>query len=424
MPPGGGRAALRLPGECACRSSLGLEEVQPSCAKHDSTSITFIPAAAGPEAGSLADTGRGMITLRIDGQETPLDDPQTVTSRAAGCLVWADALSPSEHELAWLQSAFHLHPLEMDDIRGRNERPKVDDFGDHLFVVLIAAVRQDPDAQLNLTEMHIVVAPGRIVTIRDRSLPAVEALANRCRERPELAQGDAGTLFYRLCDAAVDSYFPLLDQLDEDIDHLETSIIEHADSGTVSDIFSLKRDLNILRRVLGPLRDLMQALAGPHGPQLGDEAKLYLRDVYDHAVRITEQVDAYRDTVTGALDVYLSSVSNKLSEQTRRLAVVATIFLPLTFLTGFFGMNFSLLVAFIAHDWVFWAVLVLMALSVPSGYWLSHTLSASARPLPETRTRRRPRFTQPRRRHAASATDTDLEVVPARLATRTRSGPA
>src|SRR5579864_116495 len=125
-----------------------------------------------------------MITVRIDGVETPRGDPAEVTARAAGKLLWADALIPDAEELAWLQAAFHLHPLEMDDIRGRNERPKVDDFADHLFVVLIAAVREASDANLQLAEMHIIVARGWIVTVRDRALPAVEALAGRCNARP------------------------------------------------------------------------------------------------------------------------------------------------------------------------------------------------------------------------------------------------
>ncbi|MFN2462804.1 MAG: magnesium transporter CorA family protein [Candidatus Dormibacteria bacterium] len=320
--------------------------------------------------------------MRLDGARVARPAPADVNRAVAPQLYWVDAVLPDEDELAWLQKAFQLHSLEVDDLRGRNERPKVDDYGAHLFVVLLGVSRDEADASLHLSEVHIVVAGGGVLTVRDGPLPAVEALAANCDSRPELGQGAPGLLFYRLCDATIDSFFPVLDGLDGIIDELETAIVQEAGRDTVADIFRLRRELSVLRRVLGPERDLMQALAGPHGPQLDGETKLYMRDVYDHTVRITEQVDAYRDIVTGALDVYLSSVNNRVTEQTKRLSVVATIFLPLTFLTGFFGMNFRLLVDVISHDSVFWFALLVMLASVPTGYLASRRLSSTSKALP------------------------------------------
>ncbi|HET9051811.1 MAG TPA: magnesium/cobalt transporter CorA [Candidatus Dormibacteraeota bacterium] len=353
----------------------------------------------------------------MDGVETPRGDAASLLDGVEGHLVWVDAAVPDADELAWITRAFGLHPLEVEDITERNERPKMDDYGDHLFVVLIGAFRSEEEGHLHLAEIHVVVREGAVLTVRDQKLPAVEALGYRCGSRPELASGTSGHLFYRVCDAVVDSYLPLIDELEARIESLEAVIVENADTGVVGEIFALRRELNQIRRVVGPERDLIQSLAGPHGPMLGEDAQLYMRDVYDHAVRITEHVDGFRDVVTGALDVYLSSVNNRMTEQTRRLAVVATVFLPLTFLTGFFGMNFGILVGFIAQDWVFWGALGIMAASVPVGYVVSRILAANARP--EVARQHRGRLVGPRRRQRAD--HVDLDVVPhARLHVRRR----
>jgi magnesium transporter len=219
-------------------------------------------------------------------------------------------------------------------------------------------------------------------------MPAVRQLWEVCDKRPEICHAGAAQVFYRLCDALVDSVFPILDSVDDDIDRVETGIVERADEMTVGEIFRLKRELNVLRRVLGPQRDLLQSLAGPRSARLDAEAQLWLRDVYDHAVRMVEQVDSYRDIITGALDVYLSSVSNRLGEQTRRLTIVATIFLPLTFLTGFFGMNFGFLVNSIATRAAFVAGVVAMAVSVPLVLVVSQRLTRNVEPVPVARRRR------------------------------------
>jgi magnesium transporter len=225
------------------------------------------------------------------------------------------------------------------------------------------------------------VGPHHIVTFTDRDVPVISNLGRVCGKRAEILASSPGKLFYRLCDAVIDSFFPVIDDLEVALDDLETAIVERADQSTVRDIFEIKRELNTMRRVLGPQRDLLQGLSGPHGPLLGGEAQLYLRDVYDHAVRIVEQVDSYRDIVTTALDVYLTSVSNRLGEQTKRLSVVATIFLPLTFLTGFFGQNFGFLVGNIQDQRAFFLGLSLEVVSIVVIWYVVHRTTMSARPL-------------------------------------------
>jgi magnesium transporter len=331
-----------------------------------------------------------MIETRIHGAQAERLSPEEVQAwRPERGLLWIDVAQPAPEDVDYLRTALRLHPLIVEDLEHRNQRPKVDEYPNLLFVVLFGMVREEPSGELGLCEVHILLGDGWLVTVSDVEMPALRQLWDACDKRPEICHGGSSSLFHKLCDALVDSMFPVLDSVDDDIDRVETNIIERADSTVVADIFRLKRELNLLRRVLGPQRDLLQVLAGPRTPRLDTEAQLYLRDVYDHAVRMVEQVDSYRDIITGALDVYLSSVSNKLGEQTRRLAIIATIFLPLTFLTGFFGMNFGAEVSAIATPAAFAWACVGMAVSVPLVYWVSQRFTARVQPIPPAHTRRR-----------------------------------
>lgn len=328
-----------------------------------------------------------------------------IASPPGATMRWVVCVEPTPAEIDELAATFDIHPLAVEDIQTRNQRPKVDEYEDRkqIFVVLFAAVRQTDGGHVTLREVHILVGPDYVVTITDAEIPAISALASLCGRRDDILAKGPGKLFYRLSDAVIDSYFPILDDLDATIDDLETAIIERADQSTIREIFSVKRELNLMRRVLGPQRDLLQGLAGPHGPLLGGEGQLYLRDVYDHAVRIVEQVDSYRDIVTSALDVYLSSVSNRLGEQTRRLSVMATIFLPLTFFTGFFGQNFGFLVNGITTREAFIVGLSIEIVSVACIWFAVRRATMRARPVPAER--RRPMLTVglPRRRRPASS---------------------
>lgn len=345
-----------------------------------------------------------MFAARVDGRPADLPPPDRVRAwTPAQGLLWLDAAAPDAADLRYLDEALDLHPLVLEDLQHRNQRPKVDDYPRMLFVVLFGAAAGE-GSELQLCEVHVLLGEGWIATVSDREVPALARLWGACDSRPEICRGGPGAVFHRVCDALVDSMFPVLDEVDDEIDRIENAIVERADATTVSDIFRLKRELNLLRRVLGPQRDLLQALAGPRAARLDAEAQLYLRDVYDHAVRMVEQIDSYRDIVTGALDVYLSSVSNRLGEQTRRLTIVATIFLPLTFLTGFFGMNFGVLVSSISTPAAFGVALSAMALSVPAVYWLSQRFTARVRPIPAGAAARRARmrpYTRLARRRAA-----------------------
>ena len=336
-----------------------------------------------------------MIRVRLDGHLLDnvhaVGDLATVQTRP-GQVLWVHCDVPDHEEVEALAARFHIHPLAVEDLLNSNQRPKLDDYGDQLFVVLFGALEL-ADGTIALAEVHFLIGDGYLVTVTTEAMPAIEKLEAQLDKRPELCGPSPDMMFYRICDSLVDSVFPLLDHIGANIDTVEDEVLENPDRETLRVIFSLKRDLLTLRRVTGPQRDLLQSITSPRTPRIGTETQLFLRDVYDHTVRIAEQVDSFRDLVSSSLDAYLTSVSNRLGEQTRRLTVVATIFLPLTFLTGFFGMNFAFLVGHIDTPQAFFIGLGVMAISVPTLVFTVTRLNRSAAPLPaDPHTRRRLRM--------------------------------
>jgi magnesium transporter len=359
------------------------------------------PAGRGP--GSIVGA---VIRARLDGHL--LDKVHTVEDLnnvgvSPGQVLWVHCEVPDDAEIDAVAARFHVHPLAVEDLRNSNQRPKLDDYGDQLFVVLFGAIKL-PDESIALAEVHFLIGDGYLVTVTTDPMPAIAALEKQLDMRPELCAVSPDRVFYRICDSLVDSVFPLLDHIGAQIDSVEDAVLENPDRETLRTIFGLKRDLLTLRRVTGPQRDLLQSLTSPRTPRIGDETQLFLRDVYDHTVRIAEQVDSFRDLVSSSLDAYLTSISNRLGEQTRRLTVVATIFLPLTFLTGFFGMNFAFLVGHIDTPQAFFLGLGVMAVSVPSLVLVVTRLNRRAAPLPtEHRASRRIGLMSERERNAGQA---------------------
>jgi magnesium transporter len=331
-----------------------------------------------------------MIRARLDGRLLP--DVHEVSDldqvhQAAGQLLWVFCEAPAVAEVHAIAARFDVHPLAVEDLLNSNQRPKLDDYGHQLFIVLFGAVPSD-DGSIGLAEVHFLVGDGYLVTVTSAHVPALDDLEKQLDLRSELAACAPDMLLYRVCDALVDSVFPLLDHIGEQIDDVEDSVLQNPDRATLRAIFELKRDLLTLRHITGPQRDLLQSLTSPRTERVGKDTQLYLRDVYDHTVRIVDEVDTFRDLLSGSLDAYLTSISNRLGEQTRRLTVVATIFLPLTFLTGFFGMNFGFLVGHIASTQSFFLGLSLMAVSVPTLVFIVTRLNRRADPLPTEHTHR------------------------------------
>jgi len=255
--------------------------------------------------------------------------------------LWLDIERPDADDYKLLQETFKFHPLTIEDIQHQNQRPKVDEYPDYNFAVIFQADWLGDDVAFR--EHHLFVGPYYLISVHVEPAPALAALQERIAKSPALTKGQPAFLTYLVVDALVDATFPVLEQVDDTVDRMEDDIIERAAPGSLDRIYHLKHSVTELRKYLGAQRDVFQRLIthGIHFQQ--QDMTLYYRDVYDHIVRQYETVDSLRDLLTSAMDVYLSTVSNRLNQTTKALTVVASLFLPLSFLTGFYGMNFAYL---------------------------------------------------------------------------------
>ena len=256
---------------------------------------------------------------------------------------WLDFESPSDADLDGLGEVFGLHPLVLEDMHKFGQRPKLDDY-EHYVVVVFYGVRPLPEGDApEPIEVHVVISGGYVITVRRGHCEQLVQLRQRLEgDRHQAEQ----FIVYRIFDTLTDSFFPVLAAIDDQIDVLEDGIVAKPTDEQLQRLFTLKKGLVNLRRVVTPQRDLFARTIDEIAEVRGLEAgtRDYFRDVYDHLIRISEQIDTYRDLLTGAMDVYLSTVSNRLNAVMKQLTVVATIFLPLTFVTGFFGQNFNWMV--------------------------------------------------------------------------------
>jgi magnesium transporter len=280
---------------------------------------------------------------------------------------WLDLTAPGSDELARLGDIFGFHPLALEDTEQFRQRPKLDNYGHYVFLVFYGAWRgrgANPDL---LREVHLFISGQYLVTIHRDPLPPLDEQREQLDGR--LLQSEQ-FLLYRVLDALTDSFFPVLAEMDEEIDDLEAVILANPTDRQLERLFSLKRQLVALRKVVTPQRDLFARSVDQIAelPGLELDERDYFRDVYDHLIRISDLIDSYRDLLSGATDLYLSTVSNRQNDVMKQLTVIATIFLPLGFITGFFGQNFAFLVNHVIREsWTFWVIGVGSILSTCAG---------------------------------------------------------
>jgi len=267
---------------------------------------------------------------------------------------WLDIEQPDADDYKLLEQTFKFHPLTIEDIQHQNQRPKIDEYPDYNFAVIFQAdwVQDEPAYR----EHHLFVGPTFLVSVHQDPAPALAVLKERIAKSPDLTKGQPSFLTYLVVDAIVDATFPVLERVDDTVDQMEDDIIDKAAPGSLDRIYHLKHSVIDLRRFLGAQRDVFQKLV-THGIHLQQQdMTLYYRDVYDHIVRQYETVDSLRDLLTSAMDVYLSTVSNRLNQTTKALTVIASLFLPLSFLTGFYGMNFAYLTTVLEPPYIAFAI--------------------------------------------------------------------
>jgi len=255
-------------------------------------------------------------------------------------LLWLDLQDTGPDTIALLREVFKLHPLAIEDAQEFHQRPKIEDYDD--FVSLVAYGARGLDEPL--AEVHAFYAEHFLVTVHRESAPAI---GNACHALTRVPTTRRLIALYRLLDALVDSMFPFLAAMDDRIDDLQDAIFENPEKEQLSALFALKRQLVDMRKLVTPQRDMVSSILAQVVvlPGMTPDTERYIRDLYDHLIRISDMVDSYRDLLSGSLDAYTSMVSNKMNEQMKQLTIIATVFLPLTFLTGFFGQNLGWLVS-------------------------------------------------------------------------------
>ena len=297
---------------------------------------------------------RTLLTVNGLNASTKIEEITRCFNDAHELGFWLDIEAPDDADYELLEHTFKFHPLTIEDIRHQDQRPKVDEYNDYNFAVLFVAELAGDD--IRLLEHHMFVGAHYLITVHQETSPQLKELQERIHKSPELAHGKPSFLTYLAIDTLVDATFPVLDKLDDEVDALEDEITAKATQLALNRIYHMKHTVSELRRFLGAQRDVFQRLI-THGIHLQQQdMTLYYRDVYDHMVRQYETADSLRDLLTGAMDVYLSTVSNRLNETTKALTVIASLFLPLSFLTGFYGMNFAYLVNVLESPYLAFAI--------------------------------------------------------------------
>lgn len=307
---------------------------------------------AGLPPGTLIDeAGTKPARLRLvhyhDGsiyepQQADLEETQRLIAERTG-VTWLHVQGhPSKSLLEELGSRFEIHPLVLEDIQARGQRPKLDEYQEQVFIVLTVARWRDQAVMLE--QFSLILGDGYVISVHASEDDVTGVLRERLsRSRTRLRTHGADYLLYALMDLIVDQAFPVLETFGNTVEALEENLVQEPDSQRLPAIQDAKRTLMSLRRQLWPTREVISRLIRgvQDEPLFDNELKPFLSDLYDHTVHVMDLLETYRDVVSGLMDIYLSSVSNRLNEIMRTLTVISTLFIPLTFITGIYGMNFG-----------------------------------------------------------------------------------
>ena len=274
----------------------------------------------------------------------PADLPAFLAGETKGGLVWVDLVGPTDDDVALMRDVFGFHPLAIEDTRNFRQRPKIEAYNGYLFAILNpAALEKGPDVTFH--ELDVFVGAHYVVTVHAVDLPLLTEARRRIERQPAHPPLSPGYVLYVLIDTVVDSYFPIMDAIEEEIDQLGDDILTNPQERQLNRLFELKRTLLELWRVVWPQREILNNLRD-HDLEQIDQNLLqhYFRDVNDHLMWIADMVNTFRDTLTGVMDLYMSAVSNRLNRVVNRLTVFTVVIGMLTVISGFYGMNFE-------HNW-------------------------------------------------------------------------
>lgn len=303
----------------------------------------------------------GIRVVRVEGGQARLGGPELATP---GAPIWVD-LAPSPENLAFLRERFRFHPLALEDCASEHQRVKFEPYPDALFTVVNRIAPSPTDEELVVFEVHAFLTAEALVTVHSAPIAEIDALFDRCRLEPELLGRGPDFALYLVHDAITDVHFAIVDALTEDIEELAAEVTgADPESELLPRIVATRRTHALLRRRLSPQREVFAALARPGQSFVKDATALYFRDVVDHAVRLTEAADMGREILASAMEAHLSQANVRLAKVTTRLTLIATIFLPLNFVVGFFGMNLQILPPRVAIPLV-----LLIVMITPATLW-------------------------------------------------------
>jgi magnesium transporter len=266
-----------------------------------------------------------------------------------------------------LGECYGLHPLVLEDILNTDQRPKMEDYGEYIYIVLKDLDYPDKINQIESEQISLILGPNFVFSFQEREGDTFNPIRERIRNnKGRIRKLGADYLAYNLLDSTVDNYFIILEKLGEKIELLEEKLVTHPTSEMLQGIHHLKREMILLRKVVWPLREVISGLIRAESSLVQESTKVYLRDIYDHTIQTIDTIETYRDMVSSMLDIYLSSVSNRLNSVMKVLTIIATIFMPLTFIAGIYGMNFKYMPE-LEWRWgypVIWFVFVLIGISM------------------------------------------------------------
>ncbi len=249
------------------------------------------------------------------------------------------------HEIETLEKlgdCFGLHPLTLEDILNTDQRPKIEDYGEYIFIVLKMLYPDDETGEILAEQVSLVLGKNFVISFQEREGDIFNSVRERIRSgKGRIRKMGADYLVYSLLDSIVDNYFIILEKLGERIEFLEEKLIINPVPETINLIHKLKREMIFLRRSVWPLREVIGSIERGESSLIKGSTNIYLRDVYDHTIQVIDTIETFRDILSGMLDIYLSSVSNRLNAVMKVLTIIATIFMPLTFIAGIYGMNFK-----------------------------------------------------------------------------------
>jgi magnesium transporter len=271
-----------------------------------------------------------------------VEDPDLISDYCAdSCnLVWVDVSDPTGQDFAELAREFNFHPLSIDDCRSLHQRPKVEEYAGYYFIVLYEAELNERH-ELELRELNIFLGANYLVTVHSQPVRALATAEKLWRNWTDLVEHGTGVLAYLLIDAIVDDYMRLLDQMAERIEGIEEAIFGEFQPESLQEIFQLKKQLLFLRRTVVPLRDVFNTLLRRELKLFSRVTLVYFQDVFDHLVRVTEMIDALRDTLSAAVEAYLSVSGYRMNLIMKRLTSISTILMSVTLIAGVYGMNFN-----------------------------------------------------------------------------------